>query len=88
MSDSGTLADQRYFHVHGLKAVAPEKLNAALKAAIDEFDDALYGPSRTELTGAEIVMLERAGVDLDEHPAVPILCSTTRPPSPPSAPRA
>ena len=68
MSDSRTLADQRYSHAHGLKAVAPEKLNAALKAAIDELDDALYGPSRTELTGAEIVMLEWAGVDLHEHP--------------------
>ena len=68
MSDSGTLADERYFHVHGLKAVAPEKLNAALKAAIDELENALYGPSRTELTDGEIVTLERAGVDLDEHP--------------------
>ena len=68
MSDSVALADERYFHLHGLKAVAPEKLNAALKAAINELETALYGPSRTELTEAEIAMLERAGVDLDEHP--------------------
>ena len=65
---SEALADQRYFHAHGLKAVAPERLNAALKAAIDEFETALYGPSRTELTETEIAMLERVGVDLDERP--------------------
>lgn len=64
---SETLADRRYFHVHGLKAVAPARLNAALKVAIDELETALYGPSRTELTDTEIAMLERAGVDLDEQ---------------------
>ena len=68
MSDSQAHADRRYFHVHGLKSVAPEVLNAALKAAIDELDVALYGPSRTELTDTQIAMLERAGVDLDERP--------------------
>ena len=68
MSQPEPLADQRYFHLHGLKAVAPEQLNDALKAAIDELEVALYGPSRTELTDAEIAMLERAGVDLDERP--------------------
>ena len=68
MSQPEPLADQRYFHLHGLKAVAPEQLNDALKAAIDELEVALYGPSRSELTDAEIAMLERAGVDLDERP--------------------
>ncbi len=68
MSQPEGLADQRYFHLHGLKAVAPEQLNDALKAAIDELEVALYGPSRTELTDTEIAMLERAGVDLDERP--------------------
>ena len=68
MSETEALADQRYFHVHGLKAVAPERLNAALKTAIDKLEVALYGPSRTELTDAEIAMLERASVDLDEWP--------------------
>lgn len=67
MSDAEALADQRYFHTHGLKALAPERLNAALKTAINELEVALYGPSRTELTGPEIAMLERAGVDLDER---------------------
>lgn len=68
MSDGEYHADQRYFHVHGLKAPAPERLNAALETAINELEVALYGPSRTELTDAEIAMLERAGVDLDERP--------------------
>ena len=68
MSPTEALANQRYFHVHGLKAAAPERLNAALTAAINELEVALYGPSRTELTDAEIAMLGRAGVDLDEWP--------------------
>ena len=67
MSDSEALADERYFHLHGLKAVAPERLNAALKAAINELEAALYGPSRTELTETEAAMLEQAGADLDER---------------------
>ena len=68
MGRTEALTDQRYFHAHGLKSVAPERLNAALRAAIDELQVALYGPSRTELTDTEIAMLERAGVDLDERP--------------------
>ena len=68
MSESETLAVQRYFHAHGLKVEAPEQLNAALKTAIGELELAVHGPSRDELTRAEIAMLERAGVDLDEHP--------------------
>ena len=71
MSMDEALADERYFHLHGLKAEAPEKLNAALRAAISELEAALYGPSRTELTNAEIAMLESAGVDLDERPDDP-----------------
>ena len=68
MSQPEALAEQRYFHVHGLKPVAPEQLNDALKVAIDELEVALYGASRTELADAEIAMLERAGDDLDERP--------------------
>ena len=67
MSRAELLADQRYFHLHGLKAVAPQRLNAALKAAINELDVALYGQSRTELTESEVAMLERAGADVDER---------------------
>ena len=67
MSQPEALAEQRYFHVHGLKAVAPEQLNDALKVAINQLEVALYGPSRTELTNTDVAMLERAGVDLDER---------------------
>ncbi len=68
MTPPETYAEQRYFHVHGLKATSPARLNAALKAAINELEVALYGPSRTELTDTEVAMLEKAGVDLDERP--------------------
>ena len=61
-------ARDHYFQVHGLKAEAPERLEEALKDAIEKLKTNLYGPSRTELTPTEIAMLERAGVDLDEHP--------------------
>ncbi len=84
MGQTEALADQRYFHAHGLKPAAPEMLNAALKVAINELEVLLYGPSRTELTDVEIAMLERAGVELDERPGDtdPLLdyakeCSTT-----------
>ena len=68
MSDAEILANQRYFHIHGLKALAPERLNAALKTAINQLEVALYGPSLTELTDTETGMLERSGVDLEERP--------------------
>ena len=68
MNNTETLAVQRYFQAHGLKVAAPEELNAALKIAIDQLEAAVHGPSRSELTRAETAMLERAGVDLDEHP--------------------
>ena len=68
MNDTETLAVQRYFQAHGLKVAAPEELNAALKIAIGQLEAAVHGPSRSELTRAETAMLERAGVDLDEHP--------------------
>ncbi|MDE0007922.1 MAG: hypothetical protein OXS50_06565 [Gammaproteobacteria bacterium] len=68
MRQDESLTEQRYFHLYGLKSVAPEALNCALEEAINELEVALYGPSRTELTDAEIAMLERAGVDIDERP--------------------
>lgn len=61
-------AYDHYFQLHGLRAEAPAKLNRALQTAIEQLQTNLYGPSRSELTAAEIAMLERAGVDLDEHP--------------------
>ena len=57
MSDAEPLADQRYFHLHGL--------NAALKSAIGELERALYGSSRTGLTDGKVAMLEQAGVNVD-----------------------
>lgn len=68
MAEPDFSADARYFHAHGLKYVAPERLNADLKTAISQLEAALHGPSRKELTDTEIAMLERAGADLDEHP--------------------
>lgn len=70
MNRSATdLAENRYFQIHGLDAVAPEALNEALKTAIRELEVGLYGPSRSELTDGEVAMLERAGVDLDDDPS-------------------
>lgn len=66
MTDTAT--DDRYFHIHGLNAVAPERLNESLKIAIGQLEVGLYGSSRSELSAAEIAAFERAGVDLNEHP--------------------
>ena len=60
--------DRHYFQQHGLRAQPPEALNAALKDAIGRLQASLFGPARSELTAAEVAMLERAGVDVDEHP--------------------
>lgn len=61
-------AAERYFQLHGLQAEAPAKLNKALQAAIGQLQTTIYGSSRSELTAGETAMLERAGVDLEEHP--------------------
>lgn len=68
MSTTDTGAEDRYFQIHGLEAVAPERLNESLKTAIAQLEVDLYGSSRSELTVAEVAAFERAGVDLDEHP--------------------
>jgi len=57
-----------YFQLHGLRAQAPQALNAALKVAIGQLQTNLYGPAKSELTPAEIALFDRVGVDLDEHP--------------------
>lgn len=70
MSESDTLTVQPCCHGYERKVNAPEQLNAAaLKIAIGELGIAAHGPSRGELAQGEIAMLERAGIDLDEHPA-------------------
>ena len=60
--------DRHYFQQHGLRAQPPETLNAALKDAIGRLQASLFGPARSELTAAEVAMLERAGVDVDQRP--------------------
>jgi len=59
---------EHYFQLHGLQADAPEKLNEALQAAIGQLETTIYGSTSSELTVNEVAMLERAGVDLQEHP--------------------
>lgn len=60
--------DRHYFQQHGLRAQPPEAFNAALKDAIGRLQASLFGPARSELTAAEVAMLERADVDVDERP--------------------
>lgn len=57
-----------YFQMYGLTARPPEALNKALQHAIESMRRTLYAPSSGELTAAELVLLEQAGVDIDEHP--------------------
>ena len=57
-----------YFQMHGLTAQAPEALNDALRCAIESMHRTLYAPSRDELTPSELALLDRAGVDVLEHP--------------------
>ena len=66
MSQPEGLADQRYFHLHGLKAAAPERLNDALKAAIDEQKSRCTTVAAPSSPIRRSPMLRaRAGVDLD-----------------------
>ena len=57
-----------YFQMYGLTAQAPEALNESLRHAIESMHRTLYAPSRTELTPSELALLERTGVDVEEHP--------------------
>ena len=56
-----------YFQMYGLTAQAPEALNDALRCAIESMHRTLYAPSRDELTPSELALLDRAGVDVEEH---------------------
>ena len=60
--------DSLYFQMYGLTAQPPEDLNKALRHAIESMHRTLYAPSSGELTLAEQALLEKAGVDIDEHP--------------------
>ena len=57
-----------YFQMYGLTAQAPETLNEALRRAIESLHRTLYAPSGEELTPSELALLDRAGVDVEEHP--------------------
>lgn len=57
-----------YFQMYGLTAQAPEALNEALRHAIESMHRTLYAPSRDELTPSELALLDRVGVDVEEHP--------------------
>lgn len=59
--------DNLYFQMYGLTAQPPEALNKALRHAIESMHRTLYAPSSAELTPAELALLEKAGVDVDEH---------------------
>ena len=61
-------SEDLYFQMHGLTAQAPEALNEALRRAIESMHRTLYAPSRDELTPSELALLDRAGVDVEEHP--------------------
>ena len=61
-------SEDLYFQMHGLTPQAPEALNEALRRAIESMHRTLYAPSRDELTPSELALLDRAGVDVEEHP--------------------
>jgi hypothetical protein len=68
MSREATQNDERYFQMFGLSARSPKALNASLKHAIESMNRTLYAPSTGELTMSELALLDKAGVDVDEHP--------------------
>lgn len=68
MSRQATRNHELYFQMYGLTARPPETLNAALKHAIESMHRTLYAPSSGELTASELTLLEKAGLDVDEHP--------------------
>ncbi|MBT8427470.1 MAG: hypothetical protein KJO02_05510 [Erythrobacter sp.] len=68
MARQATDNEQHYFQMYGLSARSPRTLNAALKHAIESMHRTLYAPSTGELTAAELALLKKAGVDVDEHP--------------------
>lgn len=67
MAASST-AENRYFQLHGLKSRAPETLNRALRDAIGELRETLYGPATEELTGPEQKLLAESGAQIAERP--------------------
>ena len=68
MAQHARQSEALYFQMYGLTAQAPEALNESLRRAIESMHCTLYAPSRDELTPSELVLLDRAGVDVEEHP--------------------
>ena len=68
MAQHAQQSEALYFQMYGLTAQAPEALNEALRRAIESMHSTLYAPSRDELTPSELALLDRAGVDVEEHP--------------------
>ena len=68
MAQHAEQSEDLYFQMYGLTAQAPEALNDALRCAIESMHRTLYAPSRDELTPSELALLDRAGVDVEEHP--------------------
>ena len=68
MVREATQDDRHYFQMFGLSARSPQTLNTALKHAIESMHRTLYAPSAGELTASELALLEKAGVDVTEHP--------------------
>ena len=68
MAQHAQQSEDLYFQMYGLTAQAPEALNEALRRAIESMHRTLYAPSRDELTPSELALLDRAGVDVEEHP--------------------
>ena len=68
MAQHAWQSEDLYFKMHGLTAQAPEALNETLRRAIESMHRTLYAPSRYELTPSELVLLDRTGVDVEEHP--------------------
>ena len=61
--DRDTAVD--YFTARGLRATAPEGLNAALRLVLDSMPTLLYGDPTDELTAEEQRVLKDSGVDLN-----------------------
>ena len=68
MAQHARQSENLYFQMYGLTVPAPEALNEALRRAIESMHRTLYAPSRYELTPSELALLDRAGVDVEEHP--------------------
>ena len=68
MAQHAQQSEDLYFQMYGLTAQPPEALNEALRRAIESMHRTLYAPSRDELTPSELALLDRAGVDVEEHP--------------------